>query len=149
MNWKDAVITAVGILFPLGLTIYLFRDQILRSLGFKQILIVYFNQADYESVAVLKRFFGLKADVLYLPPSVSQLPPQALGYKYIIFLGGQAINPFYRSLMQAGQLPPITQPGQYVIKQIGNYIFIAGYEKEETFNATSKFIQALSSGQSL
>jgi hypothetical protein len=46
--------------------------------------------------------------------------------------------------MEAGYLPEIKYPGQYVIKQIGNLIFIAGYEKEETFKAVQEFIKALS-----
>ena len=141
---EDVFIDLIVITAPIVTGLVLFKDVILRKLGIKQVLIVYFSDEDYESAYTLKKFFGIRADMVRLSPAATTLPPEADEYKYIILLGGQAINPFYKKYMEAGYLPEIKYPGQYVIRQIGNLIFIAGYEKEDTFKAVQEFIKALS-----
>jgi len=126
---------------PVIVGAFLFKDQLLRLLGIKQVLIVYFSTDDYESAKLLKRAFGFRADVIYLPPSAVALPPEADEYKYVILIGGQNINPFYADYVRKGMLRPITTPGEYVIQTVGNLIFIAGYESQDTYKACEEFIR--------
>lgn len=139
----EKLIKAIALLVPAGVAVYLFRDQIARLIGLKRFAIIYFMPDDYQAARLIKDALGFSADIIYLSPLVTALPPEVANYEYIIFIGGQTVNPFYRRYMNYGQLPKLDEPGQYVIKQIGNYIFIAGYETEDTYKAAQEFVRKL------
>jgi hypothetical protein len=67
---KDVFIDLIIIATPIVTGLVLFKDVILRKLGIKQVLIVYFNDQDYESAYTLKKFFGIRADMVKLPPQL-------------------------------------------------------------------------------
>lgn len=110
------------------------------SLIRKRNLIVYFSDADYPSVQLLSAY--IRADVKKYSPAtpIDIIFNEIKGYDTVIFLGGPAINPIYKYYMEKGLLPKIAYKG-FVIKKIGNYIFIAGWDAEDTYKATKEYIR--------
>lgn len=110
---------------------YLFRR--------KKYIIVYFSDADYPSVRLLYSY--IKADIRKYPPTIdpNTVIRDIAEYDLAILIGGDKINPVYKLYMDRGILPKIP-PNAYVIRQVGNFIFIAGWEAEDTYMAVKDFI---------
>ena len=129
----------IGIALFTSAILYKYKDYLFRFLGLKKFAIIYYHPDDAYAVYILHKALYPFSDV-FKGSEDNPIPEEAKKYKYIIFIGGQAVNPIYRKFMEAGYLPEIKTPGQKVIKQINDYIFIAGYEAPDTYEAVKEFI---------
>ena len=118
---------------------YYFKDELLRMLRWKTVAIIYYHYNDAYPAYLLHKTLYPWSDV-YKGSEENPIPTR-YKYRLYILLGGQAVNPIYRKFVETGDLPLLQKPGDKVIKRIGDYVFIAGYEAPDTYEAVKEFIE--------
>lgn len=135
MKTKDILLIAIPVAIAGGTYLY-FKS--------KNVAVVYFNSKDFSSAQLLAsalQYKGYIVQIIYLYPTMTPQQVQEIINKYstVYLLGGEHIDPLYNYYYTMGMLPAPTQT-QYVIKQIGKYIFIAGWEAPDTYNAVLYYV---------
>lgn len=110
-----------------------------KVFGTKKVLsIVFFTEDDSRIAALMQQTLSSKFDVQLINGTVSSVPKSSI----IIELGGQAVNPDYRSLVNQGVLPELKEGMKptAIVKQVGNTLFIAGINPQDTIDAARRLL---------